>query len=152
MGRLGPCCALCADASQHCCVKPAPHVPNRASLAALISTCGYSYQVYKARRKFTGRTVAIKVINKVGKPQKEIDSLRQELLILKTLKHPNIVEMLESIETDKDFCVVMEYALGMGPQLALICDCGRHKLVRHSCGISASCSLQCRAAEADLPA
>lgn len=69
-------------------------------------------QVYKARRKFTGRTVAIKIINKVGKPQKEIDSLRQELLILKTLKHPNIVEMLESIETEKEFCVVMEYALG----------------------------------------
>ena len=56
--------------------------------------------------------MAIKVINKVGKPQKEIDSLRQELLILKTLKHPNIVEMLESIETEKEFCVVMEYALG----------------------------------------
>ena len=69
--------------------------------------------MYKARRKFTGRTVAIKVINKVGKPQKEIDSLRQELVILKTLKHPNIVEMLESLETEKEFCVVMEYALGM---------------------------------------
>ncbi|KAK9813380.1 hypothetical protein WJX73_004273 [Symbiochloris irregularis] len=69
-------------------------------------------KVYRARRKFTGRTVAIKIINKVGKPQKEIDSLRQELVILRNLKHPNIVEMLESIETDKEFCVVMEYALG----------------------------------------
>lgn len=57
--------------------------------------------------------MAIKVINKVGKPQKEVDSLRQELSILKTLKHPNIVEMLDHFETDKDFCVVMEYALGM---------------------------------------
>ena len=78
-------------------------------------------QVYKARRKFTGRTVAIKVINKVGKPQKEIDSLRQELLILKTLKHPNIVEMLESLETEREFCVVMEYALGTRPK-----DCSMH--------------------------
>ena len=95
--------------------------------------------MYKARRKFTGRTVAIKVINKVGKPQKEIDSLRQELVILNTLKHPNIVEMLESIETDTEFCVVMEYALGMAlKQTRDATDI----LTRESCGMRAACCLR----------
>ena len=57
--------------------------------------------------------VAIKYINKVGKQEKELVALRQELNIMQKLQHPNIIEMIEAKETKSDFCVVMEYAFGV---------------------------------------
>ncbi|KAL0478209.1 serine/threonine-protein kinase TIO [Acrasis kona] len=69
-------------------------------------------KVYKGRRKYTGQTVAIKFIAKKGKNEKELTSLRQEINILRKLNHENIILMLDSFETDTDFCVVMEHAQG----------------------------------------
>ncbi|GMH41608.1 hypothetical protein BSKO_09518 [Bryopsis sp. KO-2023] len=69
-------------------------------------------KVYKARRRFTGQTVAMKFIAKNGKSEKDLDSLRQEIEILKDLKHDNIIQMLDSFETKSDFCVVTEFANG----------------------------------------
>ncbi|XP_058074020.1 serine/threonine-protein kinase TIO [Magnolia sinica] len=69
-------------------------------------------KVYKGRRKYTGQTVALKFILKHGKSEKEIHSLRQEIEILKKLKHENIIEMLDAFETPQEFCVVTEFAQG----------------------------------------
>ena len=80
-------------------------------------------QVYKARRKYTGRVVAIKYINKVGKQEKELVALRQELNIMQKLQHPNIIEMIEAKETKSDFCVVMEYAFGERQQTSGVAGC-----------------------------
>ncbi|CAL9218366.1 unnamed protein product [Arabidopsis halleri] len=69
-------------------------------------------RVYKGRRKYTGQTVAMKFIMKQGKSDKDIHSLRQEIEILRKLKHENIIEMLDSFENAREFCVVTEFAQG----------------------------------------
>ncbi|CAH9099357.1 unnamed protein product [Cuscuta epithymum] len=69
-------------------------------------------KVYKGRRKYTGQTVAMKFIPKHGKSDKDIHNLRQEIEILRKLKHENIIEMLDSFESPQEFCVVTEFAQG----------------------------------------
>ena len=69
-------------------------------------------QVWKARKVGALQTVAIKLIPKAGKKEKEIQGLRQEIDILKTLRHENIIQMLDAFETPSDFCVVTEFAQG----------------------------------------
>lgn len=69
-------------------------------------------KVYKGRRKFTGQTVAMKFIPKHGKSDKDIHNLRQEIEILRKLKHKNIIQMQDSFETAQEFCVVTEFAQG----------------------------------------
>jgi len=77
-------------------------------------------QVWKARKSGSLQTVAVKLISKAGKNDKDVRSLRQEIDILRKLRHPNIIEMLDSFETKTDFCVVTEFAQGE-------CTCtGRH--------------------------
>lgn len=67
-------------------------------------------KVYKGRRKHTGQTVALKFISKHGKSGKDIRNLRQEIAILRTLNHENIILMFDAFETEREFCVVTEYA------------------------------------------
>jgi len=69
-------------------------------------------KVYKARRKKSAQIVAIKFIVKHGKTEKDIHNLRQEIEILRSLEHPNIIQMLDSFETPSEFCVVTEFAQG----------------------------------------
>ncbi|XP_068647491.1 serine/threonine-protein kinase TIO-like isoform X2 [Aristolochia californica] len=69
-------------------------------------------KVYKGRRKYTGQIVALKFILKHGKSEKDIHNLRQEIEILKKLKHENIIEMLDAFESSQEFCVVTEFAQG----------------------------------------
>ena len=54
----------------------------------------------------------MKFINKHGKSEKDIKNLRQEIGILRKLNHENIILMFDAFETDRDFCVVTEYAQG----------------------------------------
>jgi serine/threonine protein kinase len=69
-------------------------------------------QVWKARKVGELQTVAIKLIPKAGKKESEIKGLRQEIDILKTLRHTNIIQMVDAFETSSDFCVVTEFAQG----------------------------------------
>jgi serine/threonine protein kinase len=62
--------------------------------------------VYKGRRKCTGQITAMKFILKHGKSEKDIRNLRQEIEILRQLRHENIIQMLDAFETKTDFCVV----------------------------------------------
>ncbi len=41
-----------------------------------------------------------------GKSEKDIKNLRQEIEILRQLRHENIIQMLDSFETKTEFCVV----------------------------------------------
>lgn len=65
-------------------------------------------KVFKGRKKKTGQIVALKFITKRGKSEKDINNLRQEIEILKRLKHENIILMLDYFETTKEFGVVTE--------------------------------------------
>jgi fused-like protein len=69
-------------------------------------------KVYKGRRKCTGQITAMKFIMKHGKSEKDIKNLRQEIEILRALRHENIIQMLDAFETKTDFCVVTEFAQG----------------------------------------
>ncbi|XP_036436912.1 serine/threonine-protein kinase 36 [Colossoma macropomum] len=69
-------------------------------------------RVYKGRRKFSGQVVALKFIPKVGRSDKELRSLKREIEIMRGLRHPNIVLLLDSFETEREVVVVTEYAEG----------------------------------------
>ena len=77
-------------------------------------------RVYMARRKYTGRLVAIKMINKLGQSQDDKDSFSREIDLLTKVNHPNIMKMLHVFETDTEFCVVSE--LGRGDLFQIIDD------------------------------
>ncbi len=69
-------------------------------------------KVYKGQRKCTNQIVAIKKIIKKGKKEKELKNLRQEIDILHRLYHENIIQCLDSFETNSEFCLVTELATG----------------------------------------
>ncbi|KAH8071285.1 hypothetical protein JL720_11495 [Aureococcus anophagefferens] len=79
--------------------------------AADASRLGHG-KVYKGRRKFTGQTVALKFISKHGKSERDMRNLRQEIAILSALDHENVVKMFDYFETEREFCVVTEFAQG----------------------------------------
>ena len=69
-------------------------------------------KVYKGRRKFCGQVVALKFIPTGGRSERDLQALRQEIEILRTLQHENIVLMLDYFETESEIIVVTEYAQG----------------------------------------
>nr|XP_048724617.1 serine/threonine-protein kinase 36 isoform X4 [Caretta caretta] len=66
----------------------------------------------QGRRKYSAQVVALKFIPKVGRSEKELKNLQREIEIMRGLHHPNIVQMLDSFETDKEVVVVTDYAEG----------------------------------------
>ncbi|XP_035187121.1 serine/threonine-protein kinase 36 isoform X2 [Oxyura jamaicensis] len=69
-------------------------------------------RVYKGRRRHSAQVVALKFIPKVGRSEKELKNLQREIEIMRGLRHPNIIQMLDSFETDKEVVVVTDYAEG----------------------------------------
>ncbi|ELU14949.1 hypothetical protein CAPTEDRAFT_150354 [Capitella teleta] len=69
-------------------------------------------RVYKGRKKFSGQVVALKFIPKVGRSDKELKNLRREIEIMRHLHHDNIIEMIDSFETEKEVVAVTDYAEG----------------------------------------
>jgi calcium/calmodulin-dependent protein kinase I len=68
--------------------------------------------VKKGTHKKTGNIVAVKCIDRNGLPEEDEASLRQEVEIMRSLDHPNIVKLLDFYEEDKYFYVVLEYLPG----------------------------------------
>ncbi|KAL3269712.1 hypothetical protein HHI36_008772 [Cryptolaemus montrouzieri] len=67
-------------------------------------------RVYKAKQISNGQIVALKVISKRGRSNNEIKNLRGECEIQRHLHHPNIIQMLDSFETDNEIVVITEFA------------------------------------------
>ncbi|CAG03778.1 unnamed protein product, partial [Tetraodon nigroviridis] len=61
---------------------------------------------------YTGREVAIKIIDKTQLNPNSLQKLFREVRIMKILNHPNIVKLFEVIETERTLYLVMEYASG----------------------------------------
>lgn len=55
------------------------------------------------------KVVAVKIITKGVKKERKINRLKQEISILKQLKHKNIVEFYGYIETNNKLFIIMEY-------------------------------------------
>lgn len=62
--------------------------------------------------KVTRNVCAVKKINKVKLNPKERQFLRNELLIISMISHPNVVEMFEYFETSKWIYISMECVRG----------------------------------------
>jgi len=61
----------------------------------------------------SGEKVAVKVLEKSKiKDKKDVERISREIKILNQLHHPNVVQIYEIIETEKDLFLVMEYASG----------------------------------------
>ena len=61
----------------------------------------------------TGEKVAVKVLEKSKiKDKKDVERISREIKILKKLHHPNVVQIYEIIETERDLYLVMEFASG----------------------------------------
>lgn len=69
-------------------------------------------RVFKGRDKRSNQTVALKLIPKVNKNPAEIASLRNEFNIQKKLDHPNVVKILDALETTNEIIVVAEFVPG----------------------------------------
>ena len=110
MGRYALAVLVCTTAGP--LLSPSQIAWNRAIQHRMALTL-FTKQVYKGRRKFTGQITAMKFIMKHGKSEKDIKNLRQEIEILRNLRHENIIQMLDAFETKTDFCVVTELAHGM---------------------------------------
>ena len=87
--------------------------------------CGEFGKVFKARRRFaragwaashnrnqTHQYVAIKAIAKKRLDQDNEKAIRDEIKILNTLDHPNIIKYYEEYENDKYIYLVMEFCNG----------------------------------------
>ncbi|KAK7164743.1 hypothetical protein R3I94_003206 [Phoxinus phoxinus] len=87
-----------------------PHIGNYRLLKTIGK--GNFAKVKLARHILTGKEVAIKIIDKTQLNPTSLQKLFREVRIMKTLHHPNIVQLFEVIETEKTLYLVMEYASG----------------------------------------
>ena len=62
--------------------------------------------------KLTGRKVAIKIINKQGITEQEMQLTKTEIEILKIGQHPNIITLYDVIENEDKIYIIMEYCAG----------------------------------------
>lgn len=68
--------------------------------------------VYDSRHRITRKVCAVKKINKVKLNLKEKQFLRNELLIISMIAHPNVVKMYEYFETNQWIFIAMECVRG----------------------------------------
>ncbi|CDW85359.1 protein kinase domain containing protein [Stylonychia lemnae] len=61
----------------------------------------------------TGEKVAIKILEKDKiKDQSDVERVTREIHILKIVRHPNVIQLYEIIETSRQLFLIMEYASG----------------------------------------
>jgi len=65
--------------------------------------------VHLAKDIKTGDLVAMKFIDKVNFVGPEASSVYEEIKLMKSIKHKNIVKLIDVIETSTVLCIVMEY-------------------------------------------
>jgi len=87
-----------------------PSVEDKYDMKDILGTGAFS-QVRLAESKEGGNMYAIKIIDKKALKGKE-DSLENEIRVLKRLKHPNIVALLEVFEDKTKVFLVMELVTG----------------------------------------
>ncbi|XP_022943923.1 CBL-interacting serine/threonine-protein kinase 11-like [Cucurbita moschata] len=88
-------------------------IPNQRYELGKLLGCGAFAKVYHARDLHSGQSVAIKVINK-----KKINgsilmlNIKREITIMRHLRHPHIVKLLEILATKSKIYFVMEFVRG----------------------------------------
>lgn len=60
----------------------------------------------------SGSDVAIKILNKSTMREDQVERTKMEIAVMKQLRHPNIIQIFEVIETPTQVNIVMEFADG----------------------------------------
>lgn len=76
--------------------------------------CGASSTVYKAIDSSNNKSVAVKILNL---ERNAIDDVFKEISILQSLKHSNVVNIIDSFVKNKDIWVIMPLSLGSVKQI-----------------------------------
>lgn len=57
--------------------------------------------------------MAVKILEKEKiKDKKDVERITREIKILKKVRHPNVIQLYEIIETEKDLFMIMEFSAG----------------------------------------
>lgn len=92
-----------------------PNLPPHYKVLSLLGEGAFSH-VYKGVNNRTGDVVAIKIINKKSLSEKQISNIKNEIFVMNTLnnagKHPNILRLIESFESEENSYLVLEYCDG----------------------------------------
>lgn len=72
--------------------------------------------VYKAVNKTNNEIVAVKIIN-TEKSNNIIENIRQEIIIMESMKHPNINNIIGSFIHNVNICIVMPISIGSIKQI-----------------------------------
>ncbi|KAI7742773.1 hypothetical protein M8C21_031505, partial [Ambrosia artemisiifolia] len=92
---------------------PSTSLFNKYAIGKLLG-CGAFAKVYHARDIATGRSVAIKIINKqrISHNAHLVANITREVAIMRRLKHPYIVKLYEVMATKTKIYFVMEFVKG----------------------------------------
>jgi len=88
-----------------------PSLEDRYELKDLLGTGAFSQVRLAESKSESGKLYAVKIIDKTALKGKE-DSLENEIKVLRRLKHPNIVQLLETYEDKSKVYLVMELVTG----------------------------------------
>jgi len=88
-----------------------PSLEDRYELKDLLGTGAFSQVRLAESKTDSGKLYAVKIIDKTALKGKE-DSLENEIKVLRRLKHPNIVQLLETYEDKSKVYLVMELVTG----------------------------------------
>ncbi|XP_046654434.1 calcium/calmodulin-dependent protein kinase type 1-like isoform X2 [Daphnia pulicaria] len=91
--------------------KSSPSLEDRYELKDLLGTGAFSQVRLAESKTEAGKLFAVKIIDKTALKGKE-DSLENEIKVLRRLKHPNIVQLLETYEDKSKVYLVMELVTG----------------------------------------
>ncbi|KAH6814485.1 SOS3-interacting protein 4 [Perilla frutescens var. frutescens] len=102
-----------AAAASTMALSPENALFNKYEIGKLLG-CGAFAKVYHARDVATGRSVAIKVINKsrLNNNANLINNIKREISIMSRLRHPNIVKLFEVLATKRKIFFVLEFVKG----------------------------------------
>nr|CAI5867666.1 unnamed protein product [Callosobruchus analis] len=88
-----------------------PSLEDKYFLKELLGTGAFSVVRLAESKENPGVMHAVKIIDKKALKGKE-DSLENEIKVLRRLKHPNIVQLLETFEDKSKFYLIMELVTG----------------------------------------
>lgn len=90
-----------------------PHreLPSRYTLEEQIGQGAFS-TVHRAFDNVLNMPVAIKIINKTSMKKSQMEVVMKEVAIMRRLDHPNVVKLLDYINSDTSCFIIMEYVSG----------------------------------------
>jgi calcium/calmodulin-dependent protein kinase I len=68
--------------------------------------------VKRCKNRATGVKYAVKILTKKKMSEEDMSNMQLEIDILKSLDHPNIVQLIDVFEDDRHWCLVMELMKG----------------------------------------